>query len=709
MSGLHGWIAFALAIAVGCAGCSAAARAGPEQLPAHAAGENEPDGEESTIVYGPAFFDRFNPITALDILRRIPGAAQLIGGGGGQQRRGFATNTDQILIDGRRIAGKESTGASRLSRIAASDVARVEVIRNVAPESAASGGGQIINIVLKPGESGGAGKWEAQARRYSNGTAIVGGSVSYRGRVGALDYDGEFAFDPFRSPRTGLEEIFGADGALQERRIEDRLFKQREMTATGELTYGFGADHELRIGGLYGREPSDRRNFEETFEVGPGGDLVLDDREQETVDETETRWEVSADYSRPLGASGSLRALFIRRSETERSDSLEGDVTAGTFVADDREIEEEKSTETILRAAYSRGFSGAHKLEIGLEGAINTLDSALRAFEADGGELVELDIANAAAEIEEDRIEGFFAHDWRAAPRTQVKTSLAVEHSNFIQRDEEVRKRSFTFVKPRIDLRYNAAPETQLRLLFSRDVGQLDFGDFVPSFDQDDDEVDTGNPALRPERSWDFEVEVEHRLAGDVGVLRLKGFYAIFEDLIDFVPVGDDDSAPGNLTGGRKAGIEATASVRLSALGLPGALLSGELTWQDTSVIDPFTGARRPFPGVSDVDYSIALRHDVGATPFSYGMDFEKETAERIFELDELDRETEKGALEIFVEYRLGRRLVVRAAGVDVLDNVQRRFRREFAGSRADGALETEEFRTRTRGPQLRLSLRGQF
>ncbi|MCG8504098.1 MAG: hypothetical protein MI755_05785, partial [Sphingomonadales bacterium] len=59
--------------------------------------------------------------------------------------------------------------------------------------------------------------------------------------------------------------------------------------------------------------------------------------------------------------------------------------------------------------------------------------------------------------------------------------------------------------------------------------------------------------------------------------------------------------------------------------------------------------------------------------------------------------------------YKLGRRLVMRAAGVDLLDNVQRRFRQEFAGSRADGVLETEEFRTRTRGPQLRLSLRGQF
>lgn len=676
---------------------------------AQAAESEKGAGDDSTIVYGPEFFDRFSPITALDILRRIPGAAQLIDGGGGQERRGFGTNTDQILIDGRRMAGKETSGAGRLGRIAADDVARVELIRNVAPESAASGGGQIINIVLKPGRSGGAGKWEAEATRHSNGTAIVGGRLSYRGRVGGLDYDGEFAFDPFRSPRMGLEEIFGADGALQERRIEDRLFKQREISATGELTYGFGAGHELRVGGLYGREPSSRRNFEETFEAGPGGALVLDGREQEAVDETQTRWEISADYGRPLGASGSLRALFIHRSATEESDSLEGEVTAGTFVADDREIEEEKSTETILRGAYSHRFSAPHKLEVGVEGAINTLDSELRAFEADGGELVELDIANAAAEIAEDRIEGFFAHDWRAAPKMQVKTSLAVEHSNFTQRDEEVRERSFTFVKPRIDLRYNAAPETQLRFLFSRDVGQLDFGDFVPSFDQDDDEVDTGNPALRPERSWDFEVEVEHRLAGDVGVLRLKGFYAIFEDLIDFVPVGNDDSAPGNLMGGRKAGLEAAASIRLSAIGLPGALLSGELVWQDTSVIDPFIDARRPFPRVSDVDYSISLRHDVGVTPVSYGVDFEKDTAGRVFEFDEIDREVDNGGLEVFVEYKLGRRLVMRAAGVDLLDNVQRRFRQEFAGSRADGILETEEFRTRTRGPQLRLSLRGQF
>jgi len=93
----------------------------------------------ATITYDASFFDQYEPISALDMLRWIPGTSDIIptrrfggGGGGGGQERGFGSGGDQVLINGKRLSGKSNDISSAVMRIQARSVDRIEVIRGTA-------------------------------------------------------------------------------------------------------------------------------------------------------------------------------------------------------------------------------------------------------------------------------------------------------------------------------------------------------------------------------------------------------------------------------------------------------------------------------------------------------------------------------------------------------------------------------------------------
>jgi len=77
-----------------------------------ATAQNETD--ENTIVYDEAFFAQYpNAVSILDIITRIPAGSEIIRTSGGDAR-GFSTNEDRILIDGRRYTGKANDSESAL-------------------------------------------------------------------------------------------------------------------------------------------------------------------------------------------------------------------------------------------------------------------------------------------------------------------------------------------------------------------------------------------------------------------------------------------------------------------------------------------------------------------------------------------------------------------------------------------------------------------
>ena len=122
-------------------------------------------------------------------------------------------------------------------------------------------------------------------------------------------------------------------------------------------------------------------------------------------------------------------------------------------------------------------------------------------------------------------------------------------------------------------MRWDRDDTNQFRGSVERTISQLNFSDFVASFNNDDDQVNAGNPDLEPEKAWEWNLTYEKRLANDSGVLEAQLFYNQIEDHIDRVAATNIISAPGNIGDAEIYGINLKGSWRLAPLGLEGAVI----------------------------------------------------------------------------------------------------------------------------------------
>src|SRR5688572_15630818 len=127
--GTAGRLASATALAGGLLWAGAPLRAqeapAPDTPPADAAPPEAPPTEtvEGPRTFTPEDFTRFAPRNALDMLRQVPGFVirEAI------EERGLGQATGNVLINDQRVSGKSDDIATRLSRIPAGNVIRIEI------------------------------------------------------------------------------------------------------------------------------------------------------------------------------------------------------------------------------------------------------------------------------------------------------------------------------------------------------------------------------------------------------------------------------------------------------------------------------------------------------------------------------------------------------------------------------------------------------
>ena len=127
---------------------------------------------------------------------------------------------------------------------------------------------------------------------------------------------------------------------------------------------------------------------------------------------------------------------------------------------------------------------------------------------------------------------------------------------------------SLTYVKPRVQLTRKFG-QHQLQMRVFRDVGQLDFTDFVSTAQLADDIINGGNPDLRPQTMWAAEVEGDLRFAGRRGAARARCSITGSMTWRISIPVGVPGAqfdAPGNIGKGTAIGTELTLRVPLNGL-----------------------------------------------------------------------------------------------------------------------------------------------
>lgn len=157
--------------------------------------------------------------------------------------------------------------------------------------------------------------------------------------------------------------------------------------------------------------------------------------------------------------------------------------------------------------------------------------------------------------MQELRGEAFANHTWQLSDDLSLSSSLNVEVSCITNNYPFSPAHTYIYPKPRLDLRYDLSASDQVRFRAECLVSQLDFENFVPSFDITDSEIDAGNLDLKPEREWEFEFVYQKQLPNNQGLLEGKLLYKAVEGHISkFVlrtePTGTRVSALGNISNG---------------------------------------------------------------------------------------------------------------------------------------------------------------
>lgn len=687
--------------------------------------------ESSTVIYDQTYFKRYNVTTALDMLYRVPGISRIVDAVikptiDQPSVRGFGSSGDQILINNKRIAGKANEIGATLERIQATQVSRIELIRGTSAEVDVRSEGTLVNIIIDTsGEAQGAGSWQISSLISDSGKSMPGGNLSYGGRRGGLQFLTSMASKPEFELQTRDERFLAPTGELTEQRYEQEKRPQaRPYTATGNLIYEFDNGDELRLNGLI--SITDRLNEEITDRWPVDASSVPAFLLTEVrSDQTETfTWEIGADYEKRLGGTGVLHTLLIYSFKEESAEEDLRSIAADSVTIENLELRDIIDTEAIIRASYNWDLSGNQNLEIGAEAAENSLDTDLQIFEDRDGELVALDIFNPDSVVEEQRYEVFVTDRWKLGNRTSLELALNVEYSRLTQQGSEIdNSNNFSFVKPRIDFRFDITPNIQLRLKAERTVKQLNFADFVAAFDFQDDEVDFGNPNLMPENAWEYELRYEYRLANDNGVVEIRGFLNDIDDHIDKGPIDidgdgvpdvDDDgllrSAQANIGDALLYGAEIKSSLRMSWIGVPDAVINAGLLLQESETTDPFTGEKREMYRTPGTKWFAGFRHDVSRWGLSYGLSADRQIGVRRTD-DVRDRWRFEDDVKMtgFVESKVFGGMTLRVEGARLLEDEAWRTRALFVTNVADGDLKRLEQFDRVSDRLYTVSLRGTF
>ncbi len=698
-------------------------------------------GEESTVVYPASYFTEFNPVTAQDMLDRIPGIGSATGGNnrGGPPRgfsgsgnpstggRGFGggdSGGNEILINGKRTAGKNNQTSGQLARIAASQVDYIEIIRGTSGELDVRGSGQVVNVVLFEELSATSISYEASVVRYLDHEIEAGGSVSLSGQAGGLSYVLNASAAPRYDHLVSKENSILGDFTANDIIREDRIREQTSHDFSANLNYDFSVRSSARFNALFSENDNPVEISRVTSNLRTTPNTLT--RQREDIPAQQDNWEVGGDYEYRQNNGNRFKILFIGNEDNKSAIRERFDVFANGSEEKDLFLSTASVTkERIIRSSYTMSFTKEQDIEFGAERAQTILDAnlALGLASASGlpsamfGGLVPQTVSNANSRVEEIRYEPFIIHNWLISSQMSLETTLLYETSEIEQSGDVSNQRDFDFIKPKLDFRYDLSPQLQLRGTIEKVVRQLSFADFVAANDDQDDDANTqaGNANLRQEWLWKYDINAEYRLPGDTGVVDANIFYHQHNDVIERIDVSSSEvdlaSANGNIGDGEMYGFSLNASIRMRMINLPNLLITSSVTVQDSSITDPFLGIDRRFQFDARGFNSFGFRHDLPQWNINWGGQWmnRHDGNNKRFDIDDIELASGDPRATLFIEYVDSRGLTYRFDANNFTNNLGCRERQRFVGRISSGILEEIEDRCAGSGRSLRFTINGTF
>ena len=684
---------------------TAQAPASPDCAPQPTCSSIAPATSADRVAYEAAHFAQYNPQTALDMVRQIPGFAL----DGGEDRRGFSGAVGNLLIDGVRPSTKSQGVEGILSRIPANQVVRLEVLRGAAVAGDASGQSMLLNVVRTP--TAGSGVYEAGFELTSRGVPAPRGELSYSGRNGNVEWSlAGSLFSQYRDLpgwRLFFDETAGGAYAGRAETPSPRDF--REGTITGSVAFplwGGRFSTNAQVNAFRFNADNDYYFFDATD--NPDGALIQDFLERRLG------YEVGVNYDRDIGPWALGVIGLVNRGEYR---SFEDDLFyagAGVFDGDFYQDIVQDTGESIARATLSRQLGPRHRIEFGGEGAFNSLEQKLDL----SGSFAPSSVDFANVLVEEERAELFASHTWRPSDQWSVETRLNWETSTLTFSGEVDQTVDLTFWKPSLQITRTFAGNNQVRFRVYRDVSQLDFGDFVSAVATADAIVAGGNPDLVPQTDWRYELGGDFRFPGGAA-LGLTLTYHDISDVTDVVyippPVGFD--APGNLGDGEAWSLDANFSTPVPMIEGGRLTINGYL-W-DTEVVDPLTNQPRIFSFQPESQVEVVFRQDLPDLRFAWQINIFKQGETQAYRFNEIDTSEEGPWVDLtFETTALPHGMKLTAIAANIFDGTvyrDRRFFNEDDGSGGslgrNGANTFRDYRQRefAQAPWFILQLSGTF
>ena len=662
------------------------------QAPAPQPGPAAGQAASGVTAYPAEFFASAQANTAREMVDRVPGFLF----DGGDSVRGFAGAAGNVLVDGLRPSSKSDDLDSILRRIPAAQVARIDLIRGGAPGIDMQGKAVIANVVRKTGASSTGlvslqNVWVARDGRQAPAIRLEG---TRRDNGRALEASLIVAGFTDDGAGDGTRRLSDGAGRLLGTAHDNSEADGTQLVATASYERPLlGGKLKLNaqvLGQIY--------TYDERVDPEAGAGIGLQtERDRENKESTE----LGLHYNRDFGTALSAETVLLQ--------SFAGEDYLALFKTPDeadRFRNQNTQGETILRQTFTWRARPGLTVEAGGEGAYNWLASHTR-FAVNGAPIA-LPAAN--VDVNELRGEGFLKATWQATPKLSIEAGLRFEASHIAADGDVTIAKTLSYPKPRLFVTWSPTADDQFRLRIEREVGQLDFNDFVASSSLSTGQILAGNPDLNPQQAWVYEGSYERRFLGDgSAVITLR--HSELTDVVDRVPIFADSGpfdAPGNLGSGTKDELVATLNLPLKRFGVKGGLFRADVTWRDSKVLDPATGRERFISGLRPLVGELHYSQDLPQHHFKYGADVFLGFRERYFRLSQVETDSFAPIVTLFAEYKPRKDISLRTE-ISEFNNHYDRELRNYDGVRGQVPIASIEKRQLSYGPQVYVRVRKTF
>jgi len=722
---------------------------------------NRTDSIAPVLSYDLEYFQRFEPLTVGDMLKRVPSVAFVsdVLEYDGAQLRGLDPGYTQILINGKKVPGAGNDRSFFVDRIPAELVERIEIIRSTSANRSGDAVAGALNIVLRDAYEFDGRYVRLGALRFDDGEikptygTVASGEVGGGRLLGGFNVQGRY--NPKRKRSDRFEE---PGGDFTDREDQDDTRDGDDYSANLSYTRDIGTGR-LSVDGFYVR--TDRTETEHSVEyndpTSTSRDNLLSINDQvEKI--RQDNWSLGVEYVFDMAGGRTEFDLDYARFDddtrsTEEESGFDDEDTPPSF--DEREgtrtLTETRDSEGTFKLAHKRGVGGA-TMEFGVDFLDKRRETTLQVSEVDtdeeGAALPPYDeFDRSDSRIDEKRVDPYLmfsgavgALAWEAGLRYET-TDVDVAF------DDEKASNDYNTLLPSAHLKWDFTSADRLLFSIGRTVRRPNFDQILPLTLEEEfgDNDFTGNPTLDPERAWGVDFGYERRL-GTRGVFGVNVFYRDVKDLIEVVNTGDPSSTalgdyedeveefldenpsatpttPGypafdpdsfvytalNVGDGSVYGIEFDLSTPLTALGLPDTGLFVNYSWLDSDVKDDF-GERR-FNNQAKYVYNVGFIHDVRDWGMSFGASYRRQGNAFARLLAEEVTTSYDGDLEVFIEKRFGDDLSLRLTGSNLLDASKDEAFHKFDNATDQFNRDYDEFEleTESSGPVYQLIMRYSF